>query len=64
MKSYTKKQKSTKNTEKKRKKMKKDDITNTEEAHHLNVSRNRRRTCELSVRVHTTQSIGHKANGY
>ena len=34
-------------------------VTHTEEAHHLNVSRNRRRTCELSVRVHTTKSIGH-----
>ena len=39
-------------------------VTDTEEAHHLNVSRNRRRTCELSVRVHTAQSISHKANGY
>ena len=30
-------------------------VTDTEEAHHLNVSRYRRRTCELSVRVHTAQ---------
>ena len=34
-------------------------VTHTEEAHHLNVSRNRRRTCKLSVRVHTTKGIGH-----
>ena len=34
-------------------------VTNTQEAHHLNVSRNRRRTCELSVRVHTAQSVSH-----
>ena len=34
-------------------------VTHTEEAHHLNVSRNRRRTCELSVRVHTAESICH-----
>ena len=39
-------------------------ITNTEEAHHLNVCRNGRRTSKLSVRVHTTQCIGHTANGY
>ena len=34
-------------------------VTNAEEAHHLNVSRNRRRTCKLSVRVHTTHGVGH-----
>ena len=34
-------------------------VTNTQEAHHLNVSRNRRRTCELSVRVQTTHGVGH-----
>ena len=34
-------------------------VTNTQEAHHLYVSRNRRRTSELSVRVHTAESISH-----
>ena len=34
-------------------------VTNTQEAHHLDVSRNRRRTCELSVRVHATQGVSH-----
>ena len=34
-------------------------VADAEEAHHLNVSRNRAGTCKLSVRVHTAQSVGH-----
>jgi len=34
-------------------------VTGAQKAHHLNVSRNRRRTCKLSIRVHTTHGIGH-----
>ena len=34
-------------------------VAHAEEAHHLDVRRYRRRTCELSVRVHTSHSIGH-----
>ena len=34
-------------------------VTDTEEGHHFNVGRNRRRTCELSVAVHTAESVGH-----
>ena len=34
-------------------------VANTEESHHLNVCRNRRRTCELSIAVHTTHCVGH-----
>ena len=39
-------------------------VTDAEESHHLNVSWNRRRTCELCVRVHTTHCVSHKSNGY
>ena len=34
-------------------------VTHAEEAHHLNVSRHRRRTSELGIRVHAAESIGH-----
>ncbi len=35
-------------------------VTDTKESHHFNVSRNRRRTSKLSVRVHTSHSVSHK----
>ncbi len=38
-------------------------VTDTQEAHHLNVSRNRRGTCELSVAVHTTHGVCHTVRG-
>ena len=34
-------------------------ITDAEEAHHLDVSRNGGRACELGVTVHTTHGVGH-----
>ena len=34
-------------------------VAHAQIAHHLNVSRYRRRTCELSVAVHTTHGVGH-----
>ena len=38
-------------------------VTHTDEAHHLNMSWNRRGTSELSVRVHTPHSICHTVRG-
>ena len=34
-------------------------VAHTDQTHHLNVSRNRRGTCELCVRVHTSHGICH-----
>ena len=34
-------------------------VTSADETHHLYVSRYGRRSCELSVRMHTSKSIGH-----
>ena len=34
-------------------------VTHTDQTHHLYVSRNGRRTCELCVRVHTSHGICH-----
>ncbi len=34
-------------------------VTDTEEAHHFHMSRYGRRTCELSIAVHTAQRIRH-----
>ena len=34
-------------------------VTDAEEAHHFNVGEYGRRTCKLSVRVHTAHGVGH-----